>query len=107
MPDFIALRGDPSDGIPGAKGIGEKTARDLLREHGSLEALLELPITLRPRVRGTLERQRDELRAFREMATLQPIPVERPGDAPLDREGAAAAARAEGMHRLAGRVAGA
>ena len=31
VPDFIALRGDPSDGLPGAKGIGEKTAADLLR----------------------------------------------------------------------------
>ena len=30
VPDFIALRGDPSDGLPGAKGIGEKTARELL-----------------------------------------------------------------------------
>ena len=38
VPDFIALRGDPSDGIPGAKGVGEKTAADLLRRHGSLEA---------------------------------------------------------------------
>ena len=36
VPDFIALRGDPSDGLPGAKGIGEKSARDLLREHGTL-----------------------------------------------------------------------
>ena len=35
VPDFIALRGDPSDGLPGAKGIGEKTAADLLRRHGS------------------------------------------------------------------------
>ncbi len=41
VPDFIALRGDPSDGIPGAKGVGEKTAAELLREHGSLEAILE------------------------------------------------------------------
>src|ERR687885_813085 len=40
VPDFIALRGDPSDGIPGAKGVGEKTAADLLRRHGSLEAAL-------------------------------------------------------------------
>ena len=31
VPDFIALRGDPSDGIPGAKGVGEKTAAELLR----------------------------------------------------------------------------
>ena len=40
VPDFIALRGDPSDGLPGAKGIGEKTARELLNEHDTLEALL-------------------------------------------------------------------
>jgi 5'-3' exonuclease len=36
VPDFIALRGDPSDGIPGAKGVGEKTAAELLRKHRSL-----------------------------------------------------------------------
>jgi DNA polymerase-1 len=40
VPDFIALRGDPSDGLPGAKGIGEKTAAELLRRHGSLEAAI-------------------------------------------------------------------
>jgi DNA polymerase-1 len=38
--DFIALRGDPSDGLPGAPGIGAKTAAELLRTHGTLEALL-------------------------------------------------------------------
>jgi DNA polymerase-1 len=38
--DFIALRGDPSDGLPGAPGIGAKTAAELLRTHGSLEAVL-------------------------------------------------------------------
>ncbi len=37
MTDFIALRGDPSDGLPGAPGIGAKTAAELLRAHGSLE----------------------------------------------------------------------
>ena len=41
VPDFIALRGDPSDGIPGARGIGEKTAAELLKRHGSLEAALD------------------------------------------------------------------
>ena len=34
VPDFIALRGDPSDGLPGAKGIGAKTAADLLQAQG-------------------------------------------------------------------------
>ena len=55
VPDFIALRGDPSDGLPGAKGVGEKTAAELLREHGSLEAVLEAAIrSQRPQLRAAL-----------------------------------------------------
>jgi DNA polymerase-1 len=104
VPDFIALRGDPSDGLPGAKGIGEKTARELLSEHETLDALLELPIGLRPRVRQALEEQADELRAFREIATLQPAGVERPPDAPTDFAGAAEAARKRSMNRLSERL---
>ena len=41
VPDFIALRGDPSDRIPGARGIGPKKAADLLAQYPSLEAMLE------------------------------------------------------------------
>jgi DNA polymerase-1 len=104
VPDFIALRGDPSDGLPGAKGIGEKTARDLLREHGTLDALLALPRGLTPRVYGSLRDQADELRAFRAIATLQPVEIERPGDARLDPAGASKAARERGMNRLAERL---
>ncbi|HEU4703873.1 MAG TPA: 5'-3' exonuclease H3TH domain-containing protein, partial [Conexibacter sp.] len=63
VPDFIALRGDPSDGLPGARGIGEKTAADLLARHGSLEAALARPIGETPRVQGALRDQADELRA--------------------------------------------
>ena len=40
-PDFAALRGDPSDNLPGIPGIGEKTAARLIREYGSLDALLD------------------------------------------------------------------
>ena len=40
VPDFIALRGDPSDKLPGAQGVGPKTAADLLAQYGSLEAML-------------------------------------------------------------------
>jgi 5'-3' exonuclease len=104
VPDFIALRGDPSDGLPGAKGIGEKTARELLNEHDSLEALLALPMSLRPRVRQSLTDQAQELRAFRQIATLQPTGVERPPDAPTDFAGAAEAARKRSMNRLAERL---
>jgi len=106
VPDFIALRGDPSDGLPGAKGVGEKTAAELLREHGSLEALLDGALRIsRPKLRTTLVESRDELLAFKRIATLQDAQVERPPDSPTDWAGAAAAARERGMNRLAERLA--
>jgi DNA polymerase-1 len=104
VPDFIALRGDPSDGIPGAKGIGEKTARDLLREYGTLDATIENALRQSPRVRAALHGQADELRAFRHMATLQPIELERVADQPTDFAAAAKAAEERGMRRLAERL---
>src|SRR6185503_15131343 len=90
VPDFIALRGDPSDGIPGAKGIGEKTAAEVLGRHGSLEAAIEGAVRERPaRVSGALMDQADELRMFKDIATLRPFPVERPPDRPTDFAGGA------------------
>ncbi len=41
VPDFVALRGDPSDRIPGAKGVGPGRAAGVLRKHGSLDAALQ------------------------------------------------------------------
>jgi 5'-3' exonuclease len=105
VPDFIALRGDPSDGLPGAKGIGEKTAADILRRHGSLEAAIEGAVRERPaRVSGALMDGADELRKFKDIATLRPFPVERPPDRPTDFLGGAEAARSRGMNRLAERL---
>lgn len=95
VPDFIALRGDPSDGIPGAKGVGEKTAAALLTRHGSLEAALT----------GKLAASAAELRTFKEMASLRRLDVERPPDRATDRAGGAEAVRALGMNRLAERLA--
>ena len=106
VPDFIALRGDPSDGIPGAPGIGEKTAADLLQRHGSLEGAIAKPTGERPRVAAALRNGADELRAFREIATLRRVPVDPPPDRPTDFEAGAEAARAFGMNRLAERVGG-
>ena len=105
VPDFIALRGDPSDGIPGAKGIGEKTAAELLQRHGSLQAALDGAVReSKPSVRKALMEQRDELLRFKEIATLQDVPVELPPDRPTDLAGGAAAARERGMNRLAERL---
>ena len=104
VPDFIALRGDPSDGLPGARGIGEKTAADLLQRHGSLEGALAAWAGETPRVRAALHDQADELRDFREIATLRRLDLERPPDRPTDYRGGAAAARERGMNRLAERL---
>jgi 5'-3' exonuclease len=107
VPDFIALRGDPSDGLPGAKGVGEKTAAELLRRRGSLEAVLEGAIRERPaRLSGALLNGADELRTFKDIATLRPMPVKRPPDGETDFAKAAAAARERGLDRLAKRLEG-
>ena len=108
IPDLIALRGDPSDGIPGAKGIGEKGAAQILEEFGSLEAVLaaaeDAASEMTPRTRAALVADPQLLLAFKEMATLQPIKLKRPKDAPLDAVRGAAAARKLGMNRLAERL---
>lgn len=105
VPDFIALRGDPADGLPGAKGVGPKTAAELLRRHGSLEAVLANAIReRRPALRGALTEGREELLAFKEIATLRDAGVEPPPDRETDWEGAAAAAMQLDMKRLAARL---
>ena len=109
VPDLIALRGDPSDGIPGAKGIGAKGAADLLRRYDDLDGVLAAAASptsaMTPRMRGALTADPDLLHAFRDMATLRTIKLKRPADAPLDRAGASQAAREHGMNRLAERLA--
>jgi 5'-3' exonuclease len=104
VPDFIALRGDPSDGLPGAPGIGPKTAADLLQRYGSLEEAIAKAWQERPRVTAALTEAADELRAFREIATLRPTEVEVPDDRETDLARGAAAARGYGMNRLAERL---
>ncbi|HEX3874525.1 MAG TPA: 5'-3' exonuclease [Solirubrobacteraceae bacterium] len=111
IPDLIALRGDPSDGIPGAKGVGAKTAAELLREHESLEAVLTAAASptaaargIRPRIAEALRAQADELRRFLEIATLVDVDVELPTDAATDLAAGARAARGYGMERLAARL---
>jgi DNA polymerase-1 len=97
VPDFIALRGDPSDKLPGAKGVGPKTAADVLKQYGTLEAALE---------EGRFAAQADELRMYKRMATLDadaPLP-------PLDDQqptwsNASAHVRALGLNALADRLA--
>jgi DNA polymerase-1 len=68
VPDFIALRGDPSDKLPGAPGIGPLGAAALLRRYGSLAAILKA---------GRFARQAEDLRLYRAIATMDknaPLP---------------------------------
>jgi 5'-3' exonuclease len=108
VPDFIALRGDPSDGLPGAPGIGEKTARDLLLRYGSLEQTLAAveddTTTERPRIATALRENAELLRTFKEIATLVPIDITRLPDKATDFAGGARTAREMGMKRLAERL---
>jgi 5'-3' exonuclease len=96
VPDFIALRGDPSDKLPGVPGVGPKTAAGLLKRYGTVEALL---------VAGRFPAYADELRLYRRIATMDasaPLPAlhdQRPtwGEA-------AALAREWELNRLADRL---
>jgi DNA polymerase-1 len=68
VPDLIALRGDPSDKLPGARGIGPKKAAELLRRYGSLEATL---------ADGRFAAEAEDLRLFRRIGTMDasaPLP---------------------------------
>jgi DNA polymerase-1 len=96
VPDFIALRGDPSDKIPGAKGVGPKGAAALLQRYGSLEAAL---------ADGRFAAQADELRLYRRIATMNAAaPLPRLDDQTPRWAAAAALAREWGLGQLADRL---
>lgn len=70
--DVLTLWGDPIDNIPGVPGIGEKTAKKLIREHGSLKKLLEHPENIKnPRIRGLIERNREQMELSRGLVELK------------------------------------
>ena len=97
VPDFIALRGDPSDRLPGAPGVGPKKAADVIRQYGSLEDALAA---------GRFSAVAEELRLYRRIATLDasaPLP-------PVDERTptwaeASAFVRGLGLNQLAERLA--
>lgn len=65
--EFAMLRGDPSDGLPGVKGIGPKTAVKLLTEYGSIENVFENLGELSPKLASALDASRDYLRAMEDV----------------------------------------
>jgi exodeoxyribonuclease III len=96
VPDFIALRGDPSDKFPGAPGVGATGAATLLERYGSLEAALKA---------GRFPAAAEDLRLYRSIATMNkkaPLPSLRNQKPTWDK--AAALARKWELNQLAGRL---
>ena len=71
VPDFIGLKGDTSDNIPGVPGIGDKTAGQLISQYGSVEAVLEHVDELSPARANSLREHADQARASKELATMR------------------------------------
>jgi DNA polymerase I len=71
VPDFIGLKGDTSDNIPGVPGIGDKTAGQLVAQYGSLERVLEHVGELSPARGRALREHADQARASKELATMR------------------------------------
>jgi DNA polymerase-1 len=96
VPDFIALRGDQSDQIPGAKGVGPTTAASLLRKYGSLENALR---------DGRFAAQAEQLRLYRQIAAMdETAPLPRLSTHGFCWAEASALARTWGLNQLAERL---
>jgi DNA polymerase-1 len=97
VPDFIALRGDPSDKLPGAGGVGPKRAAALLRKYSTLEGILAA---------GLFPSQAAMLRLYRSIATMNPsAPLPPVRNEPPTWMKASALAREWGLNKLADRLA--
>jgi exodeoxyribonuclease III len=96
VPDFIALRGDPSDRLPGAPGIGAQGAAALIRQYGSLAALLKA---------GRFAKQAEDLKLYRSIATMdKKAPLPKIAAQTPTWHKAAALARKWQLNQLAGRL---
>ena len=96
VPDFIALRGDPSDKLPGAPGVGPKRAAQLLRRYGTLDGVLEA---------GLFQTQAERLRLYRLIATMDTkAPLPSLADQEPTWVAASSFARTWGLNQLADRL---
>jgi DNA polymerase I len=77
IPDYLGLKGDTSDNIPGVPGVGEKTAAKLIQEYGSLEEVLAHAGEIKGKLGENLRENADEARASKIVATIRrDVPVE-------------------------------
>ena len=95
--DYATLRGDPSDGLPGVRGVGEKTARSLINGYPSLQALLDDADAQTPRLRSALLDARGYLTAMAEVVPVRTDVELRIERAERDDDAAAALAAEHGI----------
>jgi DNA polymerase-1 len=96
VPDFIALRGDPSDKLPGARGVGPKGAAELLARYASLEEAIAA---------GRFTAQAENLLLYKRIATMDAhAPLPRIGKQKPSWDKAAALAREWELNKLADRL---
>ena len=96
VPEFVARRGDPSDGIPGAKGVGAGRAATILKQYETLDAAVEA---------GLFPRQEQQLRQYVRITRLQyHAPVPEFPDAEPDWTAAAEVAERWGLGALTARL---
>ena len=107
--DYAVLRGDPSDGLPGVKGIGDKTAAALVQQYPTLEAMVEAAgdpsATMRPTVRRGLQESADYLlRARKVTTTVATLPLAMPVSPGLDRDAVAEVSERLGLGQSVARL---
>jgi DNA polymerase-1 len=96
VPDFIALRGDPSDKLPGAAGVGPKRAAQLVQRYGTLDGVLEA---------GLFQTEAKMLRLYRLIATMDAkAPLPSLGDQQPTWGSASSFVRSWGLNQLADRL---
>jgi 5'-3' exonuclease len=102
--DFAILRGDPSDGLPGVKGVGDKTARELIRRYGTVEALYADCDAQSPALARNLRSSVDYIGAMRAVVPVEcdvPLTWARPD---RDDDALTALAAARGLEGPVGRL---
>ena len=69
--EYLALKGDPSDNIPGLAGVGEKTATSLLKKYKTIDGIYKNLDDLTPKIKNSFEENKDILKTSKELATIR------------------------------------
>ncbi|MEC7892491.1 MAG: DNA polymerase, partial [Actinomycetota bacterium] len=69
--EYLALKGDPSDNIPGLPGVGEKTATSLLKKYKTIEGIYKNLDDLTPKIKNSFEENKEMLKTSKDLATIR------------------------------------